>query len=351
MLNKKNDNWFEKNEKLTIVVIITLFIILFEIFLRWTFVPIPKRYHFEKNVFEVDQHLRYRLTPGKNSVMSNGYFTEDVKVNERGFRDKYNNSYNDEGIYAIGDSQTFGHGIPVSDTWVEILQEKLHVNVVNTAVPAYNSEHYLQVIKNIVNEGKTVRAVIYGMTWNDVFEDGSSVPKTVADGYLISANIKSNNSIFLQAKSYLINNYSLGKLLHFFMKKILPSGYISNNDELEAMRNNADKFMGEISQLNKYLKSIRSRLIVVHINSTNHVRTDIIKNALENHSYNEYFASTIVKDYFKAEGIVYIDSTDAIRNEYVKNGMKRSSIMLPVDPHNNKGSNDIIAELLFNVLE
>jgi hypothetical protein len=48
------------------------------------------------------------------------------------------------------DSYTFGLGLNAEDTWPEQLQEKLKVNVTNSGVLGYGSEHYKFVLDDLI---------------------------------------------------------------------------------------------------------------------------------------------------------------------------------------------------------
>ncbi len=100
--------------------------------------------------------------------MSNGFFEEEIIVDKNGNRDVYSDLLGDSGIVAIGDSQTFGHGIPAEDSWPEILQQKISTNVVNTGVFGYSPYQYLPTIDEQIANGLNVKTVLYAVTYNDI---------------------------------------------------------------------------------------------------------------------------------------------------------------------------------------
>ena len=96
--------------------------------------------------------------------MSNGHFLVPIETDENGFRDVFDPSLPSAGFVAIGDSQTFGHGIEAEDTWVEHLQRKLGVNVTNTGVFGYGINQYEIVLRRLHESGVPIRTVLYGMS-------------------------------------------------------------------------------------------------------------------------------------------------------------------------------------------
>ncbi len=73
------------------IVIFSLFtaVVLAEIVLRNSIVPIPKPDHFSADVIKHDPLRGYKLVPNKNTIMSNGFFEEEIIVDKNGNRDVY----------------------------------------------------------------------------------------------------------------------------------------------------------------------------------------------------------------------------------------------------------------------
>ena len=112
-------------------------LVLAEIALRWTLYPIQRPYHFEQDAVIADPATGYRLATGSQTIMTDGHFRATVATDALGLRDRFDPALPDDGLIAIGDSQTFGHGVEARDSWPERLQMQLGVNVRNAGVFGY----------------------------------------------------------------------------------------------------------------------------------------------------------------------------------------------------------------------
>lgn len=123
-----------------------------EIVLRWTFYPIQRPYHFEQGAVIDDPAVGYRLAPEQQTIMTDGHFRASVTTDARGLRDRFDPTLPDDGLIAIGDSQTFGHGVAASDSWPERLQKRLGVNVRNAGVFGYGINQYEPTIRRLLDQ-------------------------------------------------------------------------------------------------------------------------------------------------------------------------------------------------------
>ena len=108
---------------------VALTLVIAEWVLRATILPVESVDPLAQVALVRDPVVGYRLRPNQRTIMTNGHFSEEVRTDEAGLRDFYDERYSNPGIIAIGDSQTFGHGERVEATWVEQLQENLGKNV------------------------------------------------------------------------------------------------------------------------------------------------------------------------------------------------------------------------------
>ena len=154
---------------LTVIFSLFMAVVLAEFVLRILFVPIPKHYHYSADVIKNDPLRGYKLVPNKTTIMSNGFFEEQIIVDKNGNRDIYSQPFGDSGIVAIGDSQTFGHGINAEDSWPEILQQKISKNIINTGVFGYSPHQYFPTIDEHIANGLNIKTVLYALTYNDIF--------------------------------------------------------------------------------------------------------------------------------------------------------------------------------------
>jgi lysophospholipase L1-like esterase len=105
---------------------------------------------------------------------SGGY---DVCTNEFGFKTYCNNfkSKKPKNIVFIGDSFTEGIGLSYEDTFVGLIDNKLHdVNISNMGVSSYSSSIYLTKVKYWINKGLKVDEVVVYVDVSDVQDEAVS---------------------------------------------------------------------------------------------------------------------------------------------------------------------------------
>ena len=158
-------------KNIVVIIIATFFFLLFlEIFSRNFIKKIPtKIFHFDKNALIWDQEIgSHAFKKPSKSIMTNGHFKEYIFIDKNGFRinSSEENIINPK-IITIGDSQTFGHGIPNADTWPSLLAKSTGLSVGNLGVFGYEMRNYDYLITNLVKNFKP-KYLIYGMTDNDV---------------------------------------------------------------------------------------------------------------------------------------------------------------------------------------
>lgn len=101
-------------------------------------------------------------------------------------------------VFAIGDSQTFGHGLADEETWPNQLQLALGdaVKVENHAVPAINVDQYVRKFDHLLPRLSAGDTVIVGLTWNDLItqQDVSADDIRLIGGYLVKAGEESEQA-------------------------------------------------------------------------------------------------------------------------------------------------------------
>lgn len=316
--------------------------------------PIVKRYQYEKGVIILDQDTGYRLRANHKSKMTNGYFLEEVITNQYGLRDINNSNYADLGLVAIGDSQTFGHGIPAADTWVEQLQELLHVNVVNAGVGGYGVTQYQAVIERMQPHYK-IKHVLYAMSWNDV-SSGSVPPDidTVIDGYLVvDPKYRKTHHNFKDSAwyYYLFRRTAVGILLRNSGKKLLSFFNISTSPQSDrGLEKEAAITRGKIEKLSRFLKKIGADLTIVHIANGNFVRPEVWSVYSGNHRHSRFFVKEFFAEWSRVHDIYFVDVITQIEKHYLAAENDPTSIMVPFDGHYNGGANKIIAQAFADLL-
>lgn len=121
-----------------------------------------------------DLHL---MSPNNSGI----HFGEKIYTDKYGFRvpsNKYLYKKNNNSIFIIGDSTTFGNGIPEDETFVGILRKSYSdINFYNSAVPGYNIRHFKANI-NKVDNFDNIKKVFYFVTLNDIYSGQSILDLT-----------------------------------------------------------------------------------------------------------------------------------------------------------------------------
>jgi lysophospholipase L1-like esterase len=109
-----------------------------------------------RHLFVADPLLGIRLRPAFAGTHRHPEFSVPVRVNALGFRDREVGP-KDPGVFRIlslGDSFTFGTGVPVEETYSRLLEEELaravpgrRFEVINAGTPSYGTRHLAQLYR------------------------------------------------------------------------------------------------------------------------------------------------------------------------------------------------------------
>tara|TARA_X000001036_G_C20557532_1_gene756999 strand:+ start:45 stop:1109 length:1065 start_codon:yes stop_codon:yes gene_type:complete len=338
-----------------VIIIITIFftLLLLEIFSRNFIKKIStKIFHFDKNALIWNQEISsHAFKKPSKSIMTNGHFKEYIFIDKNGFRinSPEENIINPK-IITIGDSQTFGHGISNADTWPSLLAKSTGLSVGNLGVWGYGMQNYDYLITNLVKNFKP-KYLIYGMTDNDICSyETSSTTETKYKKFLDRQNESHFRAIINNPKIYFRSFTSLGELTSGAYYKIFyeTSFGISLRPLLrpKTSRNLDEKCtMPAINWLKEkalFLKKHNIKTIVLQIP---HPRRTI--NLSKGFSQKNYKRSVeLIKEHQNKSFYFFIDPIIELSEHYKRNNYERASIILPVDTHNNRFSNNILANLV-----
>ena len=163
------------------------------------------------------QNGHHYLTPNSSGLV----FNTKVYIDKSGYRVPYNSfAYaGDKNVFFVGDSTTFGMGVPEEEIFVGRLRKKFNkINFLNTAVPGYQIKNYEKNLSSL-KKIKDVDKIIYFITLNDVFS--SSNIKNFANEKKFE--IERNNNFWLKLKNFQIIRYLNNSLrnksyLYMFLK-------------------------------------------------------------------------------------------------------------------------------------
>ena len=155
----------------------------------------------EKGLINTENQI-HKMVPNSSGILYN----KKVFIDKNGFRvpskffpySKDNNS-----IFIIGDSTTFGNGIKEENTFVGKLRTNFkNLNFLNSSVPGYNLRHYRHNIK-IMNEFDNIIKVFYFITLNDIYQKKSVKEFNNKKKFFFNIDLVNKLNIYLRDKSYL----------------------------------------------------------------------------------------------------------------------------------------------------
>ena len=175
--------------------------------------PAPIVWKYPQEKYAYDPEIGHRLIRDQRA------FTHDkpVRINSVGIRDSDYQSEASPGAYrilALGDSQTFGNGLGLVDTWPKQLETmlnkdgKLHAEVINGGIPGTDTWQHEIILQRLVSAYST-DAIILAFYVNDVVK--SFTPAHVHE--------HRKNSLMVRA-GYLMRRSALLLTLHSAIKKI-----------------------------------------------------------------------------------------------------------------------------------
>ncbi len=142
-----------------------------------------------RNLYRADPELIYSLRPNTRHAWVTAEFREDSTTNRLGLR---NPELLEPGarrrILVLGDSQTFGHGVPDHAPYPRRLQALFEargeaVEVVNAGMQGYGSDQSYKLFEQRLR-GLEPNLVVFAHYWNDIPENVSLALYLIEDGRL-----------------------------------------------------------------------------------------------------------------------------------------------------------------------
>ena len=341
-------------KKFVLILISSLFAVLFlEIFSRNFIEKVPSKiFHFNMDALVFDQDsLNVTWKKPSKSIMTNGHFKEYVIINKDGFRV---NSVEEEifnpQIITIGDSQTFGHGISNDDTWPSLLEKSTGLSLGNLGFWGYRMQNYDYQIINLVKNYKP-KYLVYGMTDNDLCSFETSFTKETEYKRFLSMKKQTHLQIMLKEPFVYFKSYtSLGRItrgsyFNVFYRNPLGISLRSKIRKKSSRNLDVECTIPTIKWLTKkalFLKKHNIEMIVLNI--PNSIRVINAAKGFDQKNYMKSIAS--IKKHKNNSLYYFIDPITELSEHYKNNNYKRDSIILPVDGHNNRFSNNILANLV-----
>jgi lysophospholipase L1-like esterase len=137
----------------------------------------PERDRFWK----YDSLLGWANQPGQEGIFESPQFRTSVAINQEGLRDRehsYLRENDAKRILIIGDSFAWGYGVEESDRFSQVLENQLHVEVINAGVSGYSTDQELLWLRT---EGikYDFDLVILVMAGNDIGDNDQQLVHTI----------------------------------------------------------------------------------------------------------------------------------------------------------------------------
>jgi len=192
-------------KKVFIINLGIVFFILITLELLANFFKLSNLRGIEKGLINTN-HSIHKMIPRSSGVQ----FGKRIFIDKYGFRsphENYNYNINNNSVFIIGDSVTFGNGVEEDKIFVGRLRKEFkNINFYNSAVPGYNLKHFKYNLKEIDNF-KNIKKIFYFITFNDAYGGKSIIQLSKNESVkrkFFSLNIILNKiNAFLRNKSYL----------------------------------------------------------------------------------------------------------------------------------------------------
>ena len=282
--------------------------------------------------------ITYEMIPNLDIVREGG----QIRTNSEGFRD---NDFTGEPkpgqfvIAVLGDSFTFGQGVPQTETFPAVLQKLLNeadntdrFRVWNLGVSGYNTEQEAYQLEHFVLDRKP-NWVVVGYNINDIEPIG-------VDPSLVKKDEKSEQSVWGRVTRYvqqdlLITQFikqRIGNLIRLFDPNWYASTYVQ--DTVNQYLAPDGPWHNQVSML---LKKMNAECESRGIGFT----VALLPAMLNFQNYPFKKANDIIMDFCKKDQIDCIDILNYFKNEKFMNFWVSS-----MDPHPNAKAQDIFAKAL-----
>jgi hypothetical protein len=339
-MNISKNNLSQSNY-LLIVIAILVALIITEILLR-LFLPRPIQWKYPQEYRIFDNEIGHWLKANQRS------YTHDklVETNSIGIRDKDYSSYPGPNVVrglAIGDSQTFGNGLVLSETWPKLLESRMNSQggskkweILNCGLPATDTWQH-EIILNRMIQVYHPNIVILAVYINDITVPWTPDPKSA----LVMSTGISHRIIYLIKKSVVLlvlrdGISAIRQLIYpsygfLYEKSILTGG---NDLGVEKGWNQVDKSLEKMKELCDKNHIILYILLIPRRDQVNgQEKIFVFNNKLQELS--------------SKNNIPLIDTLESLSIGYKK---YLENLFIAWDGHNSKFSNEIIANDLSKIL-
>jgi hypothetical protein len=137
-------------------------------------------------LFKPDPESGYTLRPGfkGREIAPGDEFDVEAAVDARGLRDHPHATPPVPSVLALGDSMTFGEGVPVDRSFSAVLEQETGVRVYNAGVPGYSSRQMLVRLRRLA---PALRPSLVVVTLSPLWDrQRCAAPFVYKDGYIVA---------------------------------------------------------------------------------------------------------------------------------------------------------------------
>lgn len=297
----------------------------------------PVRWRVPQESYVADPVLGHRLLPGQQA------YTHDapVFVNAQGLRDVEHPVEPAPGvvrILAIGDSQTFGNGLTLDETWPKQLQRALarsaagaRFEVLNAGVPGTDTWQHERWLAELADRYRFHRVVL-GFYVNDVVPAPERLPAAVS----LSNGLAHRASYALRRSALVTALWQARVPLRAWLE---PDPGAARERDVVAGRATPDAERGwaqverSLAAMQAIARDAGAELVVLAI-----PRRDQVSSRVEETGYQRRLAAIAA-----AHGLAFVDALAPLRSAWREEG---DALFLPWDGHDSARANAVIAASL-----
>ncbi len=270
----------------------------------------------------------------KRQFKNSGDYNVTVYSNSFGFRDNEEpTEFNDDTIFAIGDSFTFGWGVEESERFSDLLERKLETqSVINIAMPT-DIIGYKAIVSYLKDNGIEIKNSIIGICMeNDIinyFSNTNDRDDEIANSFIHELKILGHK--YSAAYIFLTTAIHRSKVLNRFFRQI---GLINENLQYDPIPNESAVYES-IDALKSLRSLIKDDPLIIVIPSRDIWNEEKSDKALVIH---QLFLALLQSNDFS-----YLDLREPLEknNDPLKYFFKN-------DPHWNSSGHEIVAEEIFS---
>jgi len=137
-------------------------------------------------LFQPDAESGYALRPGFHGeeIAQGNEFDVPVAIDARGLRDQPHTAPAQPSVLTLGDSMTFGEGVPPDHSFSAVIEREIGIRVYNGGVPGYSSRQMVSRLRRLL---PALRPAVVVMTLSPLWDrQRCATPFVYRDGYIVA---------------------------------------------------------------------------------------------------------------------------------------------------------------------